>query len=129
MRKTAIEKTKEELEAEERNQPIDDEHWFINIPDFIKSKSKDNVVVEQSSIVFSGIKFGRMSFNGFNPTIEKLMNPPEPEYIESDNEKEIDDEEMAYNLNKKFSKSFTKSNDALKRTQAFMGKVKRLGHK
>ncbi len=129
MRKTAIEKTKEELEAEERNQPIDDEHWFLDMPDSFKSKSTDSVVVEQSCIIFSGIQFGRMSFNGFNPLIEKLMNPPEVEEAESDNEKEIDDEEMAYNLNKKFSKNFNKSNDALKRTQAFMGKVKRLGHK
>ena len=70
MRKTAIEKTKEELEAEERNQPIDEEHWFLNMPDSIKSKSQDTVLVEHSCIAFSGIKFGRMSFNGFNPAIE-----------------------------------------------------------
>ena len=55
------------------------------------------------------------------------MNPEPVVEEESDNEKEIDDEEMAYNLNKKFTKNFTKSNDALKRTQAFMGKVKRIG--
>lgn len=57
------------------------------------------------------------------------MNP-EPELIESDHEKEIDDDEMAYNLNKKFNKNqrFKKNNEALmKRTQEFMGKVKRLG--
>ena len=54
------------------------------------------------------------------------MNPPE-EKIESEDDKDVNDEEMAYNLSKKFSKNFNKSNDALKRTQAFMGKVKRLG--
>lgn len=40
MRKTAIEKTKEELELEEKNQEISEEHWYLNIPESIKSKSK-----------------------------------------------------------------------------------------
>lgn len=55
------------------------------------------------------------------------MNPPEEKVESESDDKDVDDEEMAYNLSKKFSKNFTKSNDALKRTQLFMGKVKRLG--
>lgn len=54
------------------------------------------------------------------------MAPVQEEVIESDDEKEFDDEEMAYNLSKKFN-SKKKINDPLKKTQAFLGKVKRLG--
>jgi hypothetical protein len=56
------------------------------------------------------------------------MAPAQEEVqIESDDDKDVDDEEMAYNLNKKFGSTFKKNNDPLKRTQAFLGKVKRLG--
>ncbi len=56
------------------------------------------------------------------------MAPAQEEaQIESDDDKDVDDEEMAYNLNKKFGSTFKKNNDPLKRTQAFLGKVKRLG--
>ena len=70
MRKTAIEKTKEEIEAESKEHEIDEEHWYLDMPESMKQKLKDSVTVEQSCIIFTGIQFGRMSFNGYNPTIE-----------------------------------------------------------
>ena len=39
MKNTAIQ-TQEELASEEQNQQIDDEHWYLDVPDSIKSKSK-----------------------------------------------------------------------------------------
>ena len=39
MKNTAIQ-TQEELATEEQNQQIDDEHWYLDVPESIKSKSK-----------------------------------------------------------------------------------------
>lgn len=40
MRKTAIEKTKEEIEAETKEQAIDEEHWYLDMPESMKHTSK-----------------------------------------------------------------------------------------
>lgn len=40
MRKTVIEKTKEELEAENKNQTIDEEHWYLSISEDLNTDQK-----------------------------------------------------------------------------------------
>ena len=59
------------------------------------------VNVETSYTIFEDLTFGRFSFNGFNPTVEKLnasLNPSPSDGEdddENDDEKEISDSKMA----------------------------------
>ncbi|CAF1001843.1 unnamed protein product [Brachionus calyciflorus] len=97
MKRTAVEK-QEELALEEQKHQIDNEHWYLDVDTEKKvATSGCSVIVEPSYTVFDGIGFGRMSFNGFNPQVEKIMKQINGEVEEKDDkeEKEIDDEEMA----------------------------------
>ncbi|KAM8892825.1 M-phase phosphoprotein 6 isoform 2-T2 [Spinachia spinachia] len=95
---------KKQLEEDEKR-IISDEHW--------------NFVIEEKSFVpCEELKFGRVSFKGFNPEVERLMllmNPQEVEEEEEDVDTsrmptDVTDEEMALryeslvsSMKKKFS--------------------------
>lgn len=92
--------TKKQLEEDERR-IISDEHWYLDLPEL---KTKENLIVEEKSIVpCEDLRYGRVSFKGFNPEVEKLMalmNPKEDteEEEEEDLRKmqtDVTDEEMA----------------------------------
>ncbi|CAJ1055792.1 M-phase phosphoprotein 6 [Xyrichtys novacula] len=108
--------TKKQLEEDEKR-IISDEHWYLDLPEL---KTKENLIIEERSFVpCEDLMFGRISFKGFNPEVEKLMallNPKD----QTDNEEEEDqskmqtdvtDEEMALryeslvgSMKKKFAK-------------------------
>lgn len=55
MRKTVIEKTKEELEAEVKNQAIDEEHWYLSISEALNTDRKYNFLLLNSQMKFKFI--------------------------------------------------------------------------
>ncbi len=57
-----------------------------------------------------------------------MTNNETVESSESDNEKDVNDDDMAQSLNKTVAKKFTKTNSILKRSEIFLKKVKRLGN-
>ncbi|XP_006002086.1 M-phase phosphoprotein 6 [Latimeria chalumnae] len=90
--------TKKQLEEEERK-IISDEHWYLDLPEL---KEKESFIVEEKSFMLcEDLIYGRMSFKGFNPEVEKLMvrmnSKSEPEEIEEEDkmDAEVSDEEMA----------------------------------
>ncbi|NXK33694.1 MPH6 phase, partial [Piprites chloris] len=90
--------TKKQLEEEEKK-IISEEHWYLDVPDL---KEKESCIIEERSFVrCEDLVYGRMSFKGFNPEIEKLMiqmnSKCKEEEIEVDDKMEADvsDEEMA----------------------------------
>ncbi|XP_010577959.1 PREDICTED: M-phase phosphoprotein 6 isoform X1 [Haliaeetus leucocephalus] len=90
--------TKKQLEEEEKK-IISEEHWYLDLPDL---KEKESFVIEERSFMpCEDLLYGRMSFKGFNPEIEKLMiqmnSRCKEEEIEVDDKMEADvsDEEMA----------------------------------
>lgn len=120
---------KKQLDDEEKR-IISDEHWFLDLPEL---KAKENYIIEERSYVpCEDLVYGRMSFRGFNPEVEKLMllmntQQEEDDGEEDDNvsrmETDITDEEMARryeslveSMRKKFAKkrnrsTITKSED------------------
>uniref|UniRef100_A0A8B9T167 M-phase phosphoprotein 6 n=3 Tax=Anas TaxID=8835 RepID=A0A8B9T167_ANAPL len=90
--------TKKQLEEEEKK-IISEEHWYLDLPDL---KEKESFIIEERSFMLcEDLLYGRMSFKGFNPEIEKLMvqmnSKSKKEEIEVDDKMEADvsDEEMA----------------------------------
>nr|XP_033795973.1 M-phase phosphoprotein 6 [Geotrypetes seraphini] len=90
--------TKKQL-AEEEKKIISDEHWYLDLPEL---KEKESLIIEERSFVLcEDLVYGRMSFKGFNPEVEKLMitmnnkNKTEEEEEEEKMEADISDEEMA----------------------------------
>ncbi|NXU58231.1 MPH6 phase, partial [Turnix velox] len=90
--------TKKLLEEEEKK-IISEEHWYLDLPDL---KEKESYIIEERSFMpCEDLLYGRMSFKGFNPEIEKLMiqmnSKCKEEKIEEDDKMEADisDEEMA----------------------------------
>ncbi|GAB0195463.1 M-phase phosphoprotein 6 [Grus japonensis] len=90
--------TKKQLEEEEKK-IISEEHWYLDLPDL---KEKESFIIEERSFMpCEDLLYGRMSFKGFNPEIEKLMiqmnSRCKEEEIEVDDKMEADvsDEEMA----------------------------------
>ncbi|KAK2545683.1 M-phase phosphoprotein 6 [Columba livia] len=90
--------TKKQLEEEEKK-IISEEHWYLDLPDL---KEKESFIIEERSFMpCEDLLYGRMSFKGFNPEIEKLMvqmnSKCKEEEIEEDDKMEADvsDEEMA----------------------------------
>ncbi|XP_029463979.1 M-phase phosphoprotein 6 [Rhinatrema bivittatum] len=90
--------TKKQL-AEEERKIISDEHWYLDLPEL---KEKESFIIEERSFVFcEDLVYGRMSFKGFNPEVEKLMitmnakNKAEEEDEEGEMEVDVSDEEMA----------------------------------
>ncbi|XP_040894369.1 M-phase phosphoprotein 6 [Toxotes jaculatrix] len=107
--------TKKQLEEDEKR-IISDEHWYLDLPEL---KAKENLIIEEKSFVpCEDLKYGRMSFKGFNPEVEKLMALMNPKDEEEEQEVEISrmqtdvtDEEMALryeslvgSMKKKFAK-------------------------
>ncbi|XP_061450250.1 M-phase phosphoprotein 6 isoform X2 [Rhineura floridana] len=91
--------TKKQLEEEEKK-IISEEHWYLDLPEL---KEKESFIVEERSFMpCEDLLFGRMSFKGFNPDVEKLMIQMNSKYKteeikEEDNamEADVSDEEMA----------------------------------
>ncbi|KAK7122037.1 hypothetical protein R3I93_022977 [Phoxinus phoxinus] len=119
---------KKQLDEEERR-IISDDHWFLDLPEL---KAKENHIVEERSYVpCEDLVYGRMSFKGFNPDVEKLMllmNAHKEEEDEEEDETvsrmetDITDEEMARryeslvgSMRKKFAKKRDRS--AITRTE------------
>ncbi|XP_059168931.1 M-phase phosphoprotein 6-like [Physella acuta] len=70
MQRSVLRIEKEQNE-EEQQKVIDDEHWVLDIPDY---KTKESLFLQnQSYVVCEGLRFGRQSYQGFNPEIEKIM--------------------------------------------------------
>ncbi|KAJ7311867.1 hypothetical protein JRQ81_006182 [Phrynocephalus forsythii] len=91
--------TKKQLEEEEKK-IISDEHWFLDLPEL---KEKESFIIEERSFgPCEDLLYGRMSFKGFNPEVEKLMiqmnsrhKTEETEEAGSAMEADVSDEEMA----------------------------------
>ncbi|XP_068006962.1 M-phase phosphoprotein 6 [Melanerpes formicivorus] len=90
--------TKKQLEEEEKK-IISEEHWYLDLPDL---KEKESFIIEERSFMpCEDLLYGRMSFKGFNPEVEKLMvqmnSKCKEKEIEVDDKMEADvsDEEMA----------------------------------
>ncbi|KAK2880661.1 M-phase phosphoprotein 6 isoform X2 [Channa argus] len=92
--------TKKQLEEVEKR-IISDEHWYLDLPEL---KAKENLIIEEKSFVpCEELNYGRMSFKGFNPEVEKLMALLNPKHEEMKREEEeisrmqtdVTDEEMA----------------------------------
>ncbi|KAK7114695.1 M-phase phosphoprotein 6-like [Littorina saxatilis] len=60
-----------EQNEEEKQRVIDDEHWVLDLPQLTQREEK--FVVQPSYITCENLQYGRMSFKGFNPEVEKLM--------------------------------------------------------
>ncbi|XP_064610770.1 M-phase phosphoprotein 6-like [Liolophura sinensis] len=96
MRRSVIRIEKEQNEEEQRR-VIDDEHWVLDIPELQEKESRYQL--EPSYAPCENLVFGRMSFKGLNPEIEKLMTVQEVEEslkISEAKEKElmVDEDEM-----------------------------------
>ncbi|XP_048211163.1 M-phase phosphoprotein 6 [Perognathus longimembris pacificus] len=112
--------TKKQLEEEEKK-IISEEHWYLDLPEL---KEKESFIIEEQS--FSSCEdllYGRMSFRGFNPEVEKLMlqmnakNKAEEEEEDETIELDVSDEEMARRyetlvgtIGKKFAKKRDRAN-------------------
>uniref|UniRef100_G3NY93 M-phase phosphoprotein 6 n=1 Tax=Gasterosteus aculeatus TaxID=69293 RepID=G3NY93_GASAC len=83
---------KKQLEEDEKR-IISDEHWYLDLPEL---KAKENFIIEEKSFVpCEGLKFGRISFKGFNPEVERLMLLMNPQVETSRMPADVTDEEMA----------------------------------
>ncbi|XP_074864619.1 M-phase phosphoprotein 6 [Carettochelys insculpta] len=90
--------TKKQLKEEEKK-IISEEHWYLDLPEL---KEKESLIIEERSFMpCEDLLYGRMSFKGFNPEVEKLMIQMNSRYkkeeIEADEiaEADVSDEEMA----------------------------------
>lgn len=116
--------TKKRLEEDEKK-IISDEHWYLDLPELT---AKETVLVEEKSFVpCEDLKFGRISFKGFNPDIEKLMALMNPEDKEDEEDEQrshmqmdVTDQEMALryeslvgSMKKKFAKKRDRAASAL----------------
>ncbi|WAR11687.1 MPH6-like protein [Mya arenaria] len=113
MKRSALRIEKEKSE-EERKLIIDDEHWVLDLPKIEGKESK--YVIESSIARCENLLFGRMSFQGCNPEVEKLMKLHNnqlalDEAERKENENSVNDQEMAERYStlvgtmaKKFSK-------------------------
>ncbi|XP_040185525.1 LOW QUALITY PROTEIN: M-phase phosphoprotein 6 [Rana temporaria] len=98
MQRSLDPETRRQMETEEKK-IISDEHWFLDLPEL---KEKENFIIEERSLhPCIDFTYGRMSFKGFNPEVEKLMvemNSPrgtDEDLDESKMEADVSDEEMA----------------------------------
>ncbi|XP_057691643.1 M-phase phosphoprotein 6 [Corythoichthys intestinalis] len=90
--------TKEQLREDDKR-IISDQHWYLDLP---QQAAKENMIVEEKSVVqLEELLYGRVSFKGFNPEVEKLMasiNPRGREEADVDigrMQTDVTDEEMA----------------------------------
>ncbi|KAM4721142.1 M-phase phosphoprotein 6 [Rhinophrynus dorsalis] len=98
MQRSLDAETKKQLEEEEKK-IISDEHWYLDLPEL---KEKESFIIEERSFLpCEDFLYGRMSFKGFNPEVEKLMiqmnsKTKTEESVEEGNiEMDVSDEEMA----------------------------------
>ncbi|XP_006860198.1 PREDICTED: M-phase phosphoprotein 6, partial [Chrysochloris asiatica] len=111
--------TKKQLEEEEKK-IISDEHWSLDLPEL---KEKESLIIEEQSFsLCEDLLYGRMSFRGFNPEVEKLMlqmnSKSKAEEVEDEAvELDVSDEEMARRyeslvgtIGKKFAKKRDRAN-------------------
>ncbi|XP_053556728.1 M-phase phosphoprotein 6 [Bombina bombina] len=98
MQRSLDAETKKQLEEDEKK-IISDEHWYLDLPEL---KEKESFIIEERSFLpCEDFLYGRMSFKGFNPEVEKLMvqmnsKSTKEEIVEEDKtEMDISDEEMA----------------------------------
>lgn len=97
---------------------ISDEHWYLDLPEL---KEKESFIIEEQSFsLCEDLLYGRMSFRGFNPEVEKLMlqmnskNRAEAAEEEETVEVDVSDEEMARRyetLEGTIGKMFAKNRD------------------
>ncbi|XP_048402721.1 M-phase phosphoprotein 6 [Stegostoma tigrinum] len=88
MQRSLDTETKKQLEEEEKK-IISDEHWYLDLPEL---KEKESHIIEEKSFVpCEEMLFGRMSFKGFNPEIEKLVAQM---YSQNENEEPDEDVKM-----------------------------------
>ncbi|XP_063294512.1 M-phase phosphoprotein 6 [Pelobates fuscus] len=98
MQRSLDAETKKQLEEDEKR-IISDEHWYLDLPEL---KEKESFIIEERSFrPCEDFLFGRMSFKGFNPEVEKLMvqmnSQTKDEEVVDEGKMEVDvtDEEMA----------------------------------
>ncbi|XP_078066746.1 M-phase phosphoprotein 6 [Mustelus asterias] len=88
MQRSLDTETKKQLEEEEKK-IISEEHWYLDLPEL---KEKESHIIEEKSFVpCEDMLFGRMSFKGFNPEIEKLVAQM---YSQNENEEPDKDVKM-----------------------------------
>ncbi|XP_064640534.1 M-phase phosphoprotein 6-like [Lineus longissimus] len=112
MKRTAVKSELEEVQDEKRRIE-NEEHWELDIPEL--TKAEDNFIFEPSYNVLQNLQYGRMSFKGFNPEIERIMQSVNgsmelDEAERREKEVGVDDEEMSErykwlvsNMGKKFA--------------------------
>lgn len=131
MQRSALQIEKEKSE-EEKQKVIDDEHWVLDLPETEHKESR--YVIERSIACIEELQYGRFSFNGCNPEVEKLMKiHSKDRELEAAATREaqnsVNDQEMAnrylslsHTIAKKFAKkrkhaeideSFDKANDSM----------------
>ncbi|XP_071959340.1 M-phase phosphoprotein 6-like [Antedon mediterranea] len=115
----------EESKEQDRQHKIDDEHWVLDLPELQHKTCKYEI--EASYVKCEDLMYGRMSFKGMDPIIEKIMKNNETRNEEEEEEEEaiidpgetmITDEEMAKQystlvntIGKKFAKKRDMSTD------------------
>ncbi|GAB5582522.1 M-phase phosphoprotein 6 isoform X1 [Prionailurus iriomotensis] len=133
--------TKRQLEEEEKK-IISEEHWYLDLPE-LKEKEKQYgsegrdhywcfIIEEQSFLLCEDLLYGRMSFRGFNPEVEKLMlqmnSKNKTEEVEGETvELDVSDEEMARRyetLVGTIGKKFAKKRDRVNYEEDENGHVK-----
>ncbi|XP_077453397.1 M-phase phosphoprotein 6 [Stigmatopora argus] len=109
--------TKEQL-REDGKRIISEQHWYLDLP---QQAVTENLIVEEKSVVpLEELLYGRISFRGFNPEVEKLMASlnPRPDAVKEEAnvdigrmQTDVTDEEMALryeslvgSLKKKFAR-------------------------
>ncbi|MEE6499938.1 hypothetical protein FKM82_003645 [Ascaphus truei] len=98
MQRSIDAETRKQLEEDEKK-IISDEHWYLDLPEL---KERESFIIEERSLLpCEDFVYGRMSFKGFNPEVEKLMiqmnsKTETEEVIEEGNmEVDVSDDEMA----------------------------------
>jgi len=91
-------KIERDQNEEEKQKIIDEEHWVLDLPEY---KTKEQLFVTDQSYMFcEQLRFSRMSFQGFNPDIEKLMTADAAEkeqkiIEEKEKQNSVSDKQMA----------------------------------
>ncbi|CAL1536831.1 unnamed protein product [Lymnaea stagnalis] len=121
MQRSVLRLEKEQNE-EDKQKVIDDEHWVLDLPDYQIKESK--YLKDQSYVICEQLQFGRQSFLGCNPEIEKLMQAHKLEQelkVSDEKEKQnsVSDQDMAQRYSslmgiiaKKFSKKRQRNDEA-----------------
>uniref|UniRef100_A0A8C5QE99 M-phase phosphoprotein 6 n=1 Tax=Leptobrachium leishanense TaxID=445787 RepID=A0A8C5QE99_9ANUR len=117
MQRSLDAETKKQMEEDEKR-IISDEHWYLDLPEL---KEKESFIIEERSFhPCEDFLYGRMSFKGFNPEVEKLMvqmnSKADAEDVVEEGKMDVDitDEEMAQryeSLVKSIQKKFAKKRD------------------